>query len=208
MQRLPVTPLDLKERLDTLIVWKLLKARQLLLLCITWIQLLCQQINTACLESLILEKTWKVLKTSTKYLQTINKSWQVPHFIKNQMTLLKVMLILKIQFGLQTLHSTCHCERLSYALNWFSHLSLLEVQVNIIQSILVLLHLSHNELTSRHSRPLPWPPMPHKFQWRSSQHSGSALWLLVCHQIKARIKTERKACREQWTVTGYVASQP
>lgn len=53
-----------------------------------------------------------------------------------------------------------------------------------------------SQLTSRHSRPLPWPPMPHKSQWRSSQHSGSAFWLLVCHQIKARIKTERKGLQK------------
>lgn len=39
-------------------------------------------------------------------------------------------------------------------------------------------------LTSRRSRPWPWPPTPHRSQWRSSPRFDSASWLYQVFQPK------------------------
>lgn len=49
-----------------------------------------------------------------------------------------------------------------------------------------------SKLTSRHSRPSPWPPTPHRSQWRSSQHSGSACLLLVSFQVLTKKKSRNR----------------
>lgn len=48
----------------------------------------------------------------------------------------------------------------------------------------ILLYL-YAQLTSRRSRPRPWPPVPHRSQWRSSPHSGSTFWLCVVCQTRS-----------------------
>lgn len=159
-----------EERLAMLTGLKLLKAGQLLLLSINWIQLLHQQITTACQDSHIWERTVQMHIFRNRW----NNDNVHPRRVRkcscdNTFKFLKIHLVCKCLW----LHLLlCTAEFYKEVLSWPLYL-----------------YRSHMWLTSRHSRPLPWPPLPHRSQWRSWQHSGSAFWLLVSHQFKARVKT-------------------